>query len=262
MSGISSIGAASHVQQVSPARPSPSRVSGGRILFVEDHSSGLNGMFNDGCGSASVDYDIMFNGRPTVRLDPQGNTNASATTPGTSPLTQGVVFKRRINDGFSGTFGMETWLRWTSANNNASGPGVLTTASLYNRDGTSAWLSRFWIDTSTGTDQAALSYLNSSGTYTQLASVTNQSFTQHQWDPVNSGWDRAGTWHYVKLITNMQSKQYVSIQFDDQVFSLSGTSIYQLASTGAKTMHFSVDYSQKTATRRFMNVGPVVGTVE
>ena len=228
-------------------------------MFVEDHSNNYEGMFNDGSGSASLDYDTMFDNRPTIRLDPQGNTS-SGTTPGISPLTTGVVFKRRINDNFSGAFGAETWVRWTSSNNNTN---VFTTVSLYNRDGTNAWVSRFWIDTTAGTDSANIFYLNSAGTYTQLGStIATQSFTQHQWDPVNGSWDRAGTWHYVKLVTNFSTKQYVSIQFDDVVFPLGGQGVFQLASTGAKTMHFSAEFAQKTATRRFINIGPMIGTLE
>lgn len=256
--GVSSVGGLTNVYPAAPARNAPARVTGGQILFQEDFARSPLGMFNDGCGSASIDHDVMFNGRPTVRLDPQGNIS-SGTTPSTSPLTTGVVFKRRISDGFSGNFGVECWLRWTSANQTNN---VFTTVSLYNRDGTSAWLSRLWIDTTTGSDQATLSYLNNAGTYTILGTISNQSFTQHQWDPVNGSWDRAGVWHYAKVITDFKNKNYVSIQFDDQVFPLPGTGVYQLASTGAKVMHFSIDYSQKTATRRFINVANVVGTEE
>ena len=53
----------------------------GRVLFVENATPHLRqgGMFNDGCGSASPDYNVLFNGYPTLRLDPQGNTTSSST---------------------------------------------------------------------------------------------------------------------------------------------------------------------------------------
>lgn len=46
-------------------------------------------MFNDGCGSACIDHAVRFNGRPTLRLDPQNNSSTAGATGGNQQLTLG-----------------------------------------------------------------------------------------------------------------------------------------------------------------------------
>lgn len=375
-----------------PVPAGPHRAAGGRLLFVEDFADGFAGMYNDGCGSASIDHNIRFNGRPSVRLDPQGNSSTSSATGGNqsltlagsaatytptsngtlvgtttqagapaiktggvnyivlntpaaagqwptvsgnscvltytgavttggagnwtvtftgvnllalpgapevsvttanqgtatmaacnpnpnctgSPLTSGVVFKRRVCDQFSGRFGHSFWFRPTGKSAATSFTSVFT-GSLYNRDGVNLWAARCLIQTAVGmnppggvwnNDNQILWYITgvSAGfVLVPFAFLTRAAFNQHSWDPVGGTWDRAGGWHYLKLIADFAVTQYVSIQFDEAVYtSMAGQPLYQgIGDTGAKMMHFSVELAMaQSPTRRFWNVAKVTGTQE
>jgi len=81
------------------ARP-PTRTSGGQILYVEDFRAVQIGLWNDGVGWAGSDTDIMFGGKPTMRLDTGGNSNGGPANPNRTAITSGVVVKRRVHDGY------------------------------------------------------------------------------------------------------------------------------------------------------------------
>src|SRR4051812_26956792 len=106
-----------------------------RKLFVEVFRNHPLGMWNDGVGDAYRDCDVMFSGRPTVRLDTQGQSTAGSTSPGRTAATAGVVFKRRVHDNFTGIFGLECWFRFTGPNNNGTTTPQFS-MSVYNRTGT------------------------------------------------------------------------------------------------------------------------------
>jgi len=374
-----------------PALPPPDRSHSGRVLFVEDFRGGATGVYNDGCGSAHVDPEVMFNGLPSLRLDPQGNSSTSSATggnqqltlggsaatytvggsgtlvgtttqagspavdtgggyivlntpsssaswpttdgnsyvltyasavisggsgawtvtfsgvglaglpgaPGTSvttanqgtavmaacnpnpngtgsPLTSGVVAKRRICDQFSGRFGHAVWLRPTSKSAATSFTSVVC-VSLYNRNGTAAVLGRMMIQTAVGmnpspgwnNDNQLLWYVTP-GTpvgfkWVPFAFLTRAAFNQHSYDPAAGSWDAAGGWHYAKIVCDFATGQYVSIQFNEQVYtSMAGVPMYSITpDSGAKMMHFSVELAMaQSATRRYWNTARWVGTVE
>jgi hypothetical protein len=236
-------------------------------------------MFNDGSGSATRDNSITFtNGNPTLRIDPQGSINGSGS-PSTGPVTTGVIVKRRISNLIKGTYAWEGWIRWTSQNNTSN---VYTTVSNYNRSGTNAYYSRIWLDTTTGATGAGnpdgtglpyinLLYLNSSGVWTQFGTY-NQRVADHQWDPINNPGkgDSAGMWHYFRLVTDFSGQKYVSLQFNDVLWNastfsapinggatqqaiLGGQTFYSASDTGARVMHFSIEFSASTSSRRFIS---------
>lgn len=374
---------------ISPFR-GPMGATSGQVLFTEDHSDGFSaGMFNDGCGSASIDHDIRLNGRPTIKLDPQGHTTSSSANsvtltlggspqtigaatnatlvttststpspgvdtgggyivfntpsssgswqttsgnsavltytsavitggagawtvtfsnvnllilpgspdttivtnnigtavcvannpnpnPGNSPNTSGVVWKRRIDDQYSGPYGNSVWLHPTGQSSASSNTTILS-VSLYNRDGANFTACRLGWQFAIGMNQTAawnndntlLWYLDNAAPFgaqqrfVPFAFETRAASSQHSWDPVNGSWDRAGVWHFAKLVTDFNLQQIVSIQVDEKVYtSMAGRPMYSAAASGAKTMHFSVELGQTTSTRRWWNAGPVVGTAE
>jgi hypothetical protein len=237
-------------------------------------------MFNDGSGSAARDNTVTFtNGNPSLRLDPQGVIN-SLGSPSSGPATNGVIVKRRISNLIKGTYAWDGWVRWTAQNNTVN---VYTTVSNYNRNGVNAFYSRIWLDTTTGSSGASnpdgsglpyvnLQYLNSSATWTQFGTY-NQRVADHLWDPINNPGklDNAGIWHYFRLVTDFTGEKYVSFQLNDiiwnsstfvtptnggatQASNLGGQTFYSAADTGARVMHFSVEFSQGSSTRRFMNI--------
>lgn len=261
-----------------------------RVLFREDFRAHPLGMWNDGVGDAYRDCDIMFNGRPSVRLDTQGQVNGGATNPGRTAATSGVVFKRRIHDSFSGLFAIECWFRFTSTNNNGTTTPFFS-LSVYNRTGTDtaadgsvdtslAWHSRLWLFqngnnldlTGLVLDGAATNTANGGGTtgrggtvavYTKVTtSYLQNGAGSHNWDPSASSGrlDRAGGWHYAYLASNMATKKYVACRIDSQPFiDLSGYDLDCTTSSGFAGMHFSAEYSANTSTRRFMNIAALTG---
>lgn len=252
-------------QPVAPSPPLPAisrDIGGRRLLFLEDCRHPVLGMWNDGAGSAHRDCEIPFAGLPSIRLNPQGSTTGNSE-PGTSPLTTGVVMKRRIHDDYSGKFGVECWFRWTSANNTSN---ILTSMSLYNRtraDGGHFYMSRLWFDPGGNNSEPWVKVLKADASYELIATVTNQDGTgSHLYDPTTGQIDKAGGWHYAKLVTDLENKEYVRCQFDDKIVDLTGVPIYIGNSAGFAGMHFSFEYSQRTSTRRFMNIAQFCGTVE
>jgi hypothetical protein len=195
-----------------------------------------------------------------------------------SPLTSGVVFKRRLDDQFSGKFGHEVWFRPTSKSAATSATSVFS-VSLYNRDGSSFWAARWMPQLAIGMFPAGGVWNNDNqlhwfvtGTSTAgfvwqpLGFATRTGYSQHSWDPVAGSWDRAGGWNYCKIIANFATQQYVSIQVNETVYTsgVTGTALYQgVGDTGAKMMHFSTELAMaQSATRRFWNVGMYRGTME
>lgn len=69
------------VTKLEPSIPRPTRSPAGmgRILFFEDFSAPVPALFNDGLGTISRDWEIPFNGGPTLRLDPMGQSVSPTT---------------------------------------------------------------------------------------------------------------------------------------------------------------------------------------
>ncbi len=226
-------------------------------------------MYNDGSGVAFRDTDIMFNGRHTLRLCPIQATTASVN-PGTSANTQGVVCKFRRNNlvGTTGipssVFGWEQWMRWTSNGNFTS--NIITSSSIYNRDGVNLWTGRLWIDLRV--TPITLNILTSSGTYTQIGTYNMADGGTYQ--PENGLFDRAGQWNYVKLVVDMYNKVYKSAQFNEIFFDLNNTAvlsnnaIFSQVDAGTRVLHFSTEYAQRNnpTTEQFMNIAQPVATFE
>jgi hypothetical protein len=251
------------------------RSTTGRALYVEDFSAVQPGVWNDGVGSASRDCDIQFNGRPTLRLDPQGQTNGSATNPGRTAITTGVVVKRRIHDGFRHKYGLEVWFRLSSLNLTSN---ALPSLSIYNRDGTNAYHGRVWLNPNgnnvpmiaqildgDATNAASGTTPSGAATYTTVStSVLQNGGGSHTFEPKSGRLDRAGGWHWVKLVVDFVTKKYVSVQIDGEALvDLSAYSMDTTTSTGFAGMHHSFEFSASTSTSpRFVNIANMVGTVE
>ena len=75
----------------------PVTANSGQVIFVEAADDQFySGAWDDGFGSTAVDHNIRFNGKPTVRMDPQGWTTSSTSnsqtlTLGGSPQTIGAT---------------------------------------------------------------------------------------------------------------------------------------------------------------------------
>lgn len=258
-----------------PSREAPHRSPGGRILFVENFRAIQPGMWNDGVGSASRDCDVMFNGRPTLRLDPQGQANSGATNPGRTAATSGVVVKRRIHDGFHNRIGLEAWFRLTSTNLTTN---TFFSMSIYNRDGTYAYHGRVWLDPNgvnqplvarilDGTATATAAGPDPTGAATYYAAATSALQTgggSHTYDPSSGRCDRAGGWHWVKLVVDFTTKKYVGLYLDGEAYTdLSTYSLDTTTSTGFAGLHLSFELSASTSTRpRYVNIANVVCTQE
>jgi hypothetical protein len=257
-----------------PLRQAPTRAYGKRVLYVEDFRAVQPGLWNDGVGWAARDCDIMFNGRPTLRLDTGGQSNGGATNPNRTAITSGVVMKRRLHDGYRHRFGVEVWFRMTSLNLTSN---TLFSLSIYNRNGTQAHHGRLWLDPNgnnqpmvgrilDGAATNALSGAVSSGTavYTAVTtSVLQNGAGSHAWDVPSGRLDRAGGWHWVKMVVDFATNKYVSVQLDGEAaVDLSGYSLDVTDTTGFAGMHHSLEFSASTATRRFVNVANMIGTLE
>lgn len=256
-------------------RSAPTRSRTGQILYVEDFSAVQPGVWNDGVGTASRDCDIMLNGKPTLRLDPQGQTNGSATNPGRTANTGGVVAKRRIHDGFRHRFGVEFWFRMSSLSLTSN---AIFSASIYNRNGTNAYHGRVWLNPN-GNNQPMLAQIldgtatgiasgttpSAAATYTTVStSVSQNGAGSHTFEPKSGRVDRAGGWHWCKLVVDFATLKYVSIQFDGETLvDLSAYDLDNTTSTGFAGMHHSFEFSASTSTSpRFVNVANMVGTLE
>ena len=257
-----------------PLRPAPSRTGLGQVIYVEDFRGVQPGLWNDALGLAWRDCDIMWNGKPTLRLDTGGVANAGATNPGRTVSTSGVVMKRRIHDGFRHAFGVEFWFRMTSLNLTTN---TFVSMSIYNRDGTNATHGRIWLDPNgnnvpmvgrilDGTATNALSGTNPASTavYTAVTTSVNQNGAgTHTYDVPTGRLDRAGGWHWCKLVVDFRTGKYVSIQLDgESAVDLSAYTLDVTTSAGMAGMHHSFEISATTSTRRFINIANVIGTVE
>lgn len=257
-----------------PVRSAPTRATGQRILYVEDFCAVQPGLWNDGVGWAGSDFDITFNGKPTLRIDTGGNSNGGATSPSRTAITSGVVVKRRIHDGYRHRFGMEFWFRMTSLNLTSN---TLFSASIYNRDGASAHHGRVWLDPNGNNqplvarilDGAATNTLSgtngaSAAVYTVAStSVSQNGAGSHTYDVPSGRLDRAGGWHWCKLVVDFTSLKYVSIQLDGETaVDLSAYNLDVTTTSGFAGMHHSFEFSASTSTRRYVNVANVIGTVE
>jgi hypothetical protein len=209
---------------------------------------------------------MWFAGYPTAKLDTCGQTTSAATNPGRTAATAGVVFKRRIQDNFSGVFGLEAWFRFSSTNNTTAS---YLSMSVYNRDGANAYHSRVWLDpagNNTPMHGRILDGVASAGgtaTYADVVTSGNQNGAgSHMYDLTATGGrgDKAGGWHYVKLVTDFKAKKYVSLKLDGEpTVDLSSYSMDATATTGAAMMHFSFEYSATTASRRYVHIAQVKG---
>lgn len=257
-----------------PVRSAPTRAVGRRILYVEDFCAVMPGLWNDGVGWAARDTDILFNGKPTLRLDTGGQVNGTQPNPLRTAITSGVVVKRRIHDGYRHRFGVEGWFRMSSLNLTSN---TLFSMSIYNRNGTQAHHGRVWLDPNgnnqplvarilDGAATNAVSGTNSAGaaTYTAVStSVLQNGAGSHTYDVPSGRLDRAGGWHWVKLVVDFATLKYVSVQLDgESVVDLSSYSLDVTDTTGFAGMHHSFEFSASTSTRRFVNVANMIGTVE
>ena len=239
------------------------------ILFEENFSAPSYGLYNDGTvvannvgvGSVSRDWELPYGGMPSLRLDCLGNTTANSD-PATTPATAGIVFKRRLAQIVRGISSVECYFRFSS--NNSTGANAFFSMSHYNRDGTNGHHGRIWLDTTTN-GAYVLKYLNSAGVWTAMpttngiSSTINLALAQHLYDLPNSNQDKAGGWLWWRLRYDFGLDQYVDAWFNDMYFDLRGLGGYVAASAGAQMLHFSVEYSQKTSTRRFANIAQMIG---
>jgi len=204
---------------------------------------------------------------------PVANTTAC---PGRTAATAGVVAKRRVLDGYTGKFGIEGWFRLTSTNLTSN---VYPVLALYNRDGTSAWHTRVWLNPMGNNTPMQAWILNGAATaasnggspltgtgavWTSVATSTTQNGGgSHTYFPKTGGLDKAGGWHHVKLIVDMAAKMYVGIQLDGTTYvDLSAFAMDQTTSAGAAMMHFSMEFMATTSTARFMHWNRLIGTSE
>jgi hypothetical protein len=240
-------------------RRAANRSDRGRVLFVEDFRHPVLGMWNDGAGAAYRDNEITFGGLPSVRLDPQGSASGNASVPGTID-TNGVVFKRRIQDSFSGRFAVELWIRHTTTA--SQGAQNYFVVSHYNRDGVNAWHARLWFDTSGGVTSTALRYAQSGGSWPTLATITDQGNAQHTYALAGNLKDKAGQWWYVKLCADFVTKKYVYAQYGDHFYDMSGLDLHTAASSSQAVMHFSAEYAAVGTSARYVNIAQVIGSRE
>lgn len=257
-----------------PTRSAPARATSARVLYVEDFCGIQPGLWNDGVGWTGRDFDVMFNGKPSLRLDTGAQVNGAPANPGRTAITTGVITKRRIHDGYRHRFGVEFWFRLTSLNLTSN---ALFSVSIYNRNGTQAHHGRVWLDPNGNNqpmvarilDGAATNTLSgTSGSGAAVYAAVSTSVLQngggsHTYDPATGRMDRAGGWHWCKLVVDFSTLKYVSIQLDGEAaVDLSAYNLDVTDTTGFAGMHHSFEFSASTSTRRFVNIANVIGTVE
>lgn len=244
----------------------------GRIV----HTAGVSpqgDLWNDGVGFCGLDDDVPFEGLPTYRLDTDAQSSAGATNPGRTAITTGVVAKRRIHDGFRHRWGMEMWFRNTGLNLTSN---ALLSMSVYNRDGTNATHGRVWLDPNGNNTPLVARILDGAATFalsgtggatavytTAVTSVLQNGAGTHTYDLPSGRLDRAGGWHWVKLIVDFVTGRYVSLQLDGEtVTDLSAYTLDVTTSSGFAGMHHSVEFAGLTTTRRYLHVTPPISTIE
>jgi hypothetical protein len=97
-----------------------------------------------------------------------------------------------------------------------------------------------------------------------LTSRLQNGAGSHTYDPTTGSLDKAGGWHWAKLVTDMNAKKYVSLAFDSQPpVDLSAYTMDMTATTAFAGMHFSFEFAASTSTRpRYVNVAQMIGTDE
>lgn len=259
-----------------PHRQTPSRGTTGWIVYTEDGRALVPGLWNDGLGWVGSDCDIQLNGVPSLRLDTGGKSNGGATSPSRTAITAGVVAKRRIHDNYAGRWGVEFWFRMTSLNLTSN---ALFSHSIYNRNGSQAHHFRVWLDPNGNNQPMVARILNGEATEAAndptphngagpavyeavLTSTLQNGAGSHTYDPATGRLDRAGGWHYCKMVVDFATGKYVSLQLDSNVADLSMYRADVTDTTGFAGMHHSWEFSASTGTRRFVNIAGIVGTLE
>jgi hypothetical protein len=261
-------------------RTATSRNPSGLIIYREDFSDDalIPTGWNDALGLVLIDDDIQRDGKATLRLDTQGQSNGGATSPGRTASTSGVIFKHRIHDGFRGRLGLAGWFRFTSTNLTSN---TFASLSIYNRDGAHAFHGRVWLDMVGNNvpmharilDGAATAAANPGNPtdptatptwYDAVTSVNQNGAGTHMYAPTTGRFDRSGGWHYVKLIVDFATGKYVSVQLDGEaIVDLSAYSLDVTDSTGFAGLHMSLEFLAKTSTQpRFMNWYGIEATLE
>lgn len=202
-------------------------------------------------------------------------TTSTAINPSRTAITTGVVAKRRIHDGFLGTFGVETWFRFTSTNNTSN---VLPVLSVYNRDGASAWHGRLWLKVQgnnlpidacilDGAASAAANAdaLNGAGAIWRKVdeSRLQNGGGTHLYEPGAGRMDRAGGWHWCRLVVDFATKTYVSVQIDgNAAIDLTAYVLDQTTTSGFAGWHSSFEYAGLTSSARYMHLSRFAITEE
>ena len=261
-----------------PVRPMPTKGTTGRVIYKEDFRGVRPGLWNDGLGYIMSDNDITLGGLPSLRLDTGGASAGATSDPGRTANTSGVVAKRRIHDNWAGRWGLEAWFKFTSLNNTSNSK---LSMSIYNRNGTQAKHFRVWLDPAGNNtpmhgrilDGAATAAANpgtpTTGTNAVYADVLTSTLQNgggsHTYDPATGRLDLAGGWHWVKMVVDFATGQYISLQLDSLSVDLTAGSGYFwdiTDTTGFAGMHHSFEYHGNTTTRRFVNIANVIGTLE
>lgn len=250
-----------------------------QIIFFDDFTA-PSGMYNDGSAlmTCSRDWDIMFCGKPSLRLDTQG-VNSGLSSPQAQPNQSGIVFKGRMGGlaAPGGTpagilpsvYGLEFWMRFTDVNTVGNVNNIFST-SIYSRDSATGNFrgGRIWFNTS-GTN-VSMQYLD--GNTSNYVEMFQYYVPNAVWniDVLGGAADRAGVWNYVKFVVDLNLQQYVSFQFNEAIaststslFALGGKPLLNAASSGTNNaVHFSIEYATNSATRRTINVAQMIGTIE
>lgn len=257
-------------------RAIPERVRSGVVAYRENFRHPVLGVWNDGVGRIHRDNNITLSGMPTMRLDTGGQTNGGPANPGRTANTGGVIVKRRLLSNYNEIWGMAIWFRLTSLNLTSN---AMISMSIYNRDGAHAHHARVWLNPN-GNNQPMLGQIldgaataaanggtptlpSGPAVYTTVVTSDNQNGGgSHTYDLPTSRGDRAGGWHFAKLVTDFSALKYVSLQLDSKEVDLSTYSMDVTDSTGFAGMHHSIEFSASTSTRRYINVANWVGTLE
>jgi hypothetical protein len=201
---------------------------------------------------------------------------ATTSCPGRTASTAGVVAKRRILDPFVGALGFEGWFRMTSTGLTSNTYPVL---AIYNRDGTSAFHGRVWLNpiTNNGNMQAFILDGNASAAsnfgagptgsgavwVSKATSTLQNSAGSHSYMPSTGQFDQSGGWHHVKLIIDTLNKTYLSLRLDGgPIVDLSSYALDVTTTSGAAMNHFSVEMMATTSTYRYMHWNTLRGTRE
>ena len=234
-----------------------------QLLFVETFDEPfISGMWNDGAGNVSRDTDVMLFGEPTARLDPQGNDAGAQVLPGDTPVTGGVIFKRRIaHVPTQGRFGLSAFVRFTSGN--LSSTQHFTTLRLYNRDGDNVRQGSVWLDHGgAAANDLSVKTHSAAGAWVERLTVDQDHVGQHIYEPTSSSAtqkDRAGIWHHVQIEVDFNTGKYIAVRVDGVEVQLPDLDLFTASSSGARALHFSLEFFQTNTTARFINVAHVVG---